>query len=81
MKTPIGIADTAIGGQRIEEFMNNKSYTGAIACPDAVGAKEVRTAWNGQLFGETLRSKTLVMRLFQSLVLCARSITRVSAND
>ena len=26
--TPIGIADTAIGGQRIEEFMNNKTYTG-----------------------------------------------------
>ena len=50
--TPIGIADTAIGGQRIEEFMNNQSYTGAIACPDAIGAKEVRTPWNGQLFAK-----------------------------
>ena len=39
VKTPIGIADTAIGGQRIEEFMNNKSYAGAIACPDALGAQ------------------------------------------
>ena len=52
VKTPIGIADTAIGGQRIEEFMNNHSYAGAIACPDAIGAKEVRTPWNGQLFAK-----------------------------
>jgi hypothetical protein len=52
VKTPIGIADTAIGGQRIEEFMNNESYANAIACPDAVGAKEIRTPWNGQLFAK-----------------------------
>ena len=52
--TPIGIADTAIGGQRIEEFMNNKTYTGATACPDAEGGVEVRTAWNGQLFAKQI---------------------------
>jgi hypothetical protein len=45
----------AIGGQRIEEFMNNKSYTGAIACPDAVGAQEIRTPWNGQLFAKQVQ--------------------------
>ena len=50
--TPIGIADTAIGGQRIEEFMNNETYAGAVACPDAVGGKEVRTVWNGVLFAK-----------------------------
>jgi len=52
--TPIGIADTAIGGQRIEEFMNNDTYTGEIACPDSVGGKEVKTAWNGQLFAKQI---------------------------
>jgi hypothetical protein len=31
---------------------NNRSYPGAIPCPDAVGAREVRTAWNGQLFAK-----------------------------
>ena len=40
--TPIGIADTAIGGQRIEEFMNNASFADAIPCPDELGGKEVR---------------------------------------
>ena len=38
---PIGIADTAIGGQRIEEFMNNGSYAGRTACPDEEGGQEV----------------------------------------
>eukprot|EP01051_Picozoa_sp_SAG22_P012460 SAG22_NODE_1298_length_4811_cov_3.430178_3_plen_176_part_00 len=52
VKTPIGIADTAIGGQRIEEFMNNKSFAGAVPCPDEIGGKEVRTVWNGQLFAK-----------------------------
>lgn len=32
--------------------MNNKTYAGAIACPDAVGAQEIRTPWNGQLFAK-----------------------------
>ena len=54
--TPIGIADTAIGGQRIEEFMNNATtFAGgakATPCPDAVGGAEVKTAWNGQLFAK-----------------------------
>jgi hypothetical protein len=35
--------------------MNNKSYTGAIACPDAVGAQEIRTPWNGQLFAKQVQ--------------------------
>ena len=52
--TPIGIADTAIGGQRIEEFMNNASYPGATRCPDEEGGTEVRTAWNGQLFAKQM---------------------------
>jgi sialate O-acetylesterase len=52
VKTPIGIADTAIGGQRIEEFMNNKTYTGAVPCPDSINGTEVKTAWNGQLFAK-----------------------------
>jgi hypothetical protein len=52
VKTPIGIADTAIGGQRIEEFMNNKTYLDASACPNEIGGEEKRTAWNGQLFAK-----------------------------
>jgi hypothetical protein len=52
VKTPIGIADTAIGGQRIEEFMNNNTYTGAVPCPDSINGTEVKTAWNGQLFAK-----------------------------
>ena len=52
LTTPIGIVDTAIGGQRIEEFMNNGTYAGAARCPDAVGGAEVRTVWNGQLFAK-----------------------------
>ena len=54
LKTPIGIADTAIGGQRIEEFLNNKTYTGAIPCLDEVGGKPGGAAggspWTGHLF-------------------------------
>ena len=53
VKTPIGIADTAIGGQRIEEFQNNATtYAGRIGCPDVVGETEQKTAWNGQLFAK-----------------------------
>lgn len=44
--------DTAIGGQRIEEFMNNGSYAGAVACPDVINGTESKTAWNGQLFAK-----------------------------
>ena len=53
MTTPIGITDTAIGGQRIEEFMNNgTTYTNYLSCPDSVGGTEVKSAWNGQLFAK-----------------------------
>ena len=52
VKTPIGIADTAIGGQRIQEFMNNKTYPGAVPCPGAINATQVKTAWDGQLFAK-----------------------------
>ena len=47
-----GLADTAIGGQRIEEFMNNATYTDSVPCPADVGGTEVKTAWNGQLFAK-----------------------------
>mmetsp|Transcript_25441 Transcript_25441/g.76691 ORF Transcript_25441/g.76691 Transcript_25441/m.76691 type:complete len:695 (-) Transcript_25441:14-2098(-) len=50
--TPIGIADTAIGGQRIEEFMNNGTFADATACPATVGGNEFKNAWNGQLFAK-----------------------------
>lgn len=51
--TPIGIADTAIGGQRIEEFMNNSTrYGDYVPCPDTVNGTEHRDAWNGQLFAK-----------------------------
>lgn len=50
VKTPIGIADTAIGGQRIEEFLVNKSYVGEIRCPDAVGADGPCAAENACCF-------------------------------
>jgi hypothetical protein len=50
--TPIGITDTAIGGQRIEEFMNNDTFPGSLPCPADVGGTEVKTAWNGQLFAK-----------------------------
>lgn len=54
--TPIGIADTAIGGQRIEEFMNNATFADAIPCPDELGGKEVRldnspTSHDGRVSG------------------------------
>lgn len=53
LSTPIGIADTAIGGQRIEEFMNNDTkYAAYEPCPDTVDGKEVKTGWNGQLFAK-----------------------------
>ena len=43
--TPIGIADTAIGGQRIEEFMINSTISDECA--------DVGTGvWNGQLLGQ-----------------------------
>ena len=32
--------------------MNNKSYPGARACPDAIHQPEHRDAWNGQLFAK-----------------------------
>jgi hypothetical protein len=50
VKTPIGITDTAIGGQRIEEFMNNKSFAGAAACPSTAHGTEYKDAWSGHLF-------------------------------
>jgi hypothetical protein len=50
--TPIGLADTAIGGQRIEEFMNNATYTGAMSCPNDIGGTEYKDSWNGQLFAK-----------------------------
>ena len=47
--TPLGILDTAIGGQRIEEYMNN-----ATALPDACSELNSQQIpwWNGQLFGQ-----------------------------
>ena len=32
--------------------MNNRSYVGAKPCPGTMGGKEVKTAWNGQLFAK-----------------------------
>ena len=54
VNTPIGIADTAIGGQRIEEFQNNATYAGKVACPDAVGGKESVSVWTGTLFAKQI---------------------------
>lgn len=50
--TPIGIADTAIGGQRIEEFLNNGTFANAVPCPNAINGTEHKDAWNGQLFAK-----------------------------
>lgn len=44
---PIGLTDTAIGGQRIEEYMVNDSSL--TACSDRSG--ETSPEWNGRLFG------------------------------
>jgi hypothetical protein len=41
--TPIGIADTAIGRQRIEEFMNNESYT-------AIGRQRIEEFMNNESY-------------------------------
>lgn len=45
--TPIGILDTAIGGQRIEEFMSNATIN---TCTDRLG--ENIPWWDSQLFGQ-----------------------------
>lgn len=45
---PIGVTDTAIGGQRIEEYMVNDSSL--TACADRTG--ETSPEWNGRLFGK-----------------------------
>ena len=56
--TPIGIVDTAIGGQRIEEFMVNNSMPGyAIdTCHDSgffqAGSTAPRSVWDGQLWAK-----------------------------
>eukprot|EP00041_Stephanoeca_diplocostata_P010993 m.177446 g.177446 ORF g.177446 m.177446 type:complete len:685 (-) comp18367_c0_seq2:175-2229(-) len=47
--TPIGIADTAIGGQRIEEFIVNTTEF-MYSCDGRMGATS--PVWNGQLFAE-----------------------------
>ena len=47
--TPIGITDTAIGGQRIEEFMNNASIG---VCSERAG--ENIPWWDGELFGQQI---------------------------
>jgi hypothetical protein len=46
LHSPIGIIDTAIGGQRIEEFMDNSTWI----CSDLAGSNI--PWWNGQLFGQ-----------------------------
>jgi hypothetical protein len=43
-----GITDTAIGGQRIEEYMLND--TSLLACSDRTGVKNPE--WNGRLYGK-----------------------------
>jgi hypothetical protein len=45
---PIGITDTAIGGQRIEEYMVND--TTLTACSDRTGTASPE--WNGRLYGK-----------------------------
>jgi len=44
---PIGLVDTAIGGQRIEEYMNNATIS---TCQNR--SSENIPWWNGQLFGQ-----------------------------
>ena len=45
---PIGLTDTAIGGQRIEEYMVND--TTLTACSHRTG--ENSPEWNGRLYGK-----------------------------
>ena len=47
MSVPIGVLDTAIGGQRIEEYMTNASMS---VCSDRLG--ESAPWWNSQLYGQ-----------------------------
>lgn len=47
--TPIGILDTAIGGQRIEEYMNNHTIN---QCTQRLG--ENIPWWDSQLFGQQI---------------------------
>eukprot|EP00756_Hemistasia_phaeocysticola_P019183 Hpha_TRINITY_DN15643_c1_g9::TRINITY_DN15643_c1_g9_i1::g.101267::m.101267/K05970/SIAE; sialate O-acetylesterase len=47
---PLGLIDTAIGGQRIEEYMVND--TSLYACSDRLGA--TAPEWNGRLFGKMI---------------------------
>jgi hypothetical protein len=49
VSVPIGILDTAIGGQRIEEYMVNASIS---ACTQRTG--ENIPWWDGQLFGQQI---------------------------
>jgi hypothetical protein len=51
---PIGLSDTAIGGQRIEEYMVND--TSLTQCNDRSG--EASPEWNGRLFGYGARFGT-----------------------
>ena len=45
---PIGVTDTAIGGQRIEEYMVND--TTLTSCSDRTGTASPE--WNGRLYGK-----------------------------
>lgn len=45
---PLGVTDTAIGGQRIEEYMVNDSSL--LACSQRTG--EASPEWNGRLYGK-----------------------------
>jgi hypothetical protein len=45
---PIGLTDSAIGGQRIEEYMVND--TTLTACSERTG--ETSPEWNGRLYGK-----------------------------
>ena len=47
---PIGIVDTAIGGQRIEEFMPNGTDAGIHLCSQRTG--ENLPQWDGPLYGK-----------------------------
>lgn len=44
---PLGMINTAIGGQRIEEYQVNDTVHGPRAC----GENQVGNGWNGRLFG------------------------------
>ena len=47
MSTPIGLVNTAIGGQRIEEYMDNSSIA---TCTNRSGGGE----YDGNLFGQQI---------------------------